>query len=174
MDLMLPDSGLLFWMTIIFAIVFFILAKFGFPIITGMVEKRNKRIDDALSAARVAEEALERLSQEQERILSETRTEQAQMLQEAASQRDAMISRAREDARLQADALIKEAKERINEEKEAALRDVRREVALMSISIAEKVVRKEMSSEKGQKEFIDRMVAEMLDNEKTSSSEAVN
>lgn len=168
MDLMLPDSGLLFWMTIIFAIVFFILAKFGFPIITGMVEKRNKRIDDALSAARVAEEALERLSQEQERILSETRTEQAQMLQEAASQRDAMIARAREDARLQADALIKEAKERINEEKEAALRDVRREVALMSISIAEKVVRKEMSSEKGQKEFIDRMVAEMLDNEKTS------
>lgn len=174
MDLMLPDSGLLFWMTIIFAIVFFILAKFGFPIITGMVEKRNKRIDDALSAARVAEEALERLSQEQERILSETRTEQAQMLQEAASQRDAMIARAREDARLQADALIKEAKERINEEKEAALRDVRREVALMSISIAEKVVRKEMSSEKGQKEFIDRMVAEILDNEKTSSSEAVN
>ena len=174
MDLMLPDSGLLFWMTIIFAIVFFILAKFGFPIITGMVEKRNKRIDDALSAARVAEEALERLSQEQERILSETRTEQAQILQEAASQRDAMIARAREDARLQADALIKEAKERINEEKEAALRDVRREVALMSISIAEKVVRKEMSSEKGQKEFIDRMVAEMLDNEKTSSSEAVN
>ncbi len=174
MDLMLPDSGLLFWMTIIFAIVFFILAKFGFPIITGMVEKRNKRIDDALSAARVAEEALERLSQEQERILSETRAEQAQMLQEAASQRDAMIARAREDARLQADALIKEAKERINEEKEAALRDVRREVALMSISIAEKVVRKEMSSEKGQKEFIDRMVAEMLDNEKTSSSEAVN
>ena len=174
MDLMLPDSGLLFWMTIIFAIVFFILAKFGFPIITGMVEKRNKRIDDALSAARVAEEALERLSQEQERILSETRTEQAQMLQEAASQRDAMIARAREDARLQADALIKEAKERINEEKEASLRAVRREVALMSISIAEKVVRKEMSSEKGQKEFIDRMVAEMLDNEKTSSSEAVN
>ncbi|MBR1960743.1 MAG: F0F1 ATP synthase subunit B [Bacteroidales bacterium] len=174
MDLMLPDSGLLFWMTIIFAIVFFILAKFGFPIITGMVEKRNKRIDDALSAARVAEEALERLSQEQERILSETRTEQARMIQEAASQRDAMIARAREDARLQADALIKEAKERINEEKEAALRDVRREVALMSISIAEKVVRKEMSSEKGQKEFIDRMVAEMLDNEKTSSSEAVN
>lgn len=174
MNLLLPESGLLFWMTIIFAIVFFILAKFGFPIITGMVEKRNKRIDDALSAARVAEEALERLSQEQERILSETRTEQAQMLQEAASQRDAMIARAREDARLQADALIKEAKERINEEKEAALRDVRREVALMSISIAEKVVRKEMSSEKGQKEFIDRMVAEMLDNEKTSSSEAVN
>ena len=52
MNLMLPDSGLLFWMTIIFAIVFFILAKFGFPIITGMVDKRAKRIDDAIAAAR--------------------------------------------------------------------------------------------------------------------------
>ena len=55
MDLMLPDSGLLFWMTIIFVIVFLILAKFGFPVITGMVEKRTKRIDDALAAARKAE-----------------------------------------------------------------------------------------------------------------------
>ena len=74
MNLMLPDSGLLFWMTIIFAIVFFILAKFGFPIITGMVEKRNKRIDDALEAARIAEEALAGLRQEQERIVAERRS----------------------------------------------------------------------------------------------------
>lgn len=55
MNLMLPDSGLLFWMTIIFAIVFVLLAKFGFPVITGMVEKRTKRIDAAIGAAREAE-----------------------------------------------------------------------------------------------------------------------
>ena len=66
MNLLLPDSGLIFWMTIIFAIVFFVLAKFGFPVITGMVEKRHKRIEDALEAARVAEEAIAHLSQEQE------------------------------------------------------------------------------------------------------------
>ena len=58
MNLLLPDSGLLFWMTIIFAIVFFLLAKFGFPVITGMVEKRTKRIDDAIDAAREAESRL--------------------------------------------------------------------------------------------------------------------
>ena len=55
MNLLLPESGLLFWMTIIFAIVFFILARFGFPIITGMVEKRSRRINDSLEAARVAD-----------------------------------------------------------------------------------------------------------------------
>ena len=72
MDLMIPDSGLLFWMTIIFAIVFFVLAKFGFPIITGMVEKRSKRISDSLEAARIAEDALANLQQEQERLVSDT------------------------------------------------------------------------------------------------------
>ena len=73
MNLMLPDSGLLFWMTIIFAIVFFILAKFGFPVITGMVDRRTKRIDDAIAAARKAEESLAGLAQEQERLLAEAK-----------------------------------------------------------------------------------------------------
>ena len=65
MNLMLPDTGLLFWMTVIFLIVLFILAKFGFPMITGMVDKRNKRINDSLEAARIAEEAISTLQQEQ-------------------------------------------------------------------------------------------------------------
>ena len=158
MNLMLPDSGLLFWMTIIFAIVFFILAKFGFPIITGMVDKRAKRIDEAIAAARKAEESLAGLAQEQERLLSEARTEQARILQEAAAQRDNIIVQAQEQAREEAKKIMDEAKARIQEEKEAALRDVRKEVALLSVTIAEKVVRKELSTDKGQMELIDRMI----------------
>lgn len=161
MNLMLPDSGLLFWMTIIFAIVFFILAKFGFPIITGMVDKRAKRIDEAIAAARKAEESLAGLAQEQERLLSEARTEQARILQEAAVQRDNMIVQAQEQAREEAKKIMDEAKARIQEEKEAALRDVRKEVAIMSVAIAEEVVRKELSTDKGQMELIDRMIEEM-------------
>jgi F-type H+-transporting ATPase subunit b len=161
MNLMLPDSGLLFWMTIIFAIVFFILAKFGFPIITGMVDKRTKRIDDAIAAARKAEESLAGLAQEQERLLAEARAEQARILHEAASQRDSLIAKAQEDAREEAGKIMNEAKERIREEKEAALRDVRKEVALLSVAIAEKIVRKEISTDKGQLELIDRMVDEI-------------
>ncbi len=161
MNLMLPDSGLLFWMTIIFAIVFFILAKFGFPIITGMVDKRTKRIDDAIAAARKAEESLAGLAHEQERLLAEARAEQARILHEAASQRDSLIAKAQEDAREEAGKIMNEAKERIREEKEAALRDVRKEVALLSVAIAEKIVRKEISTDKGQLELIDRMVDEI-------------
>ena len=161
MNLMLPDSGLLFWMTIIFAIVFFILAKFGFPIITGMVDKRAKRIDEAIAAARKAEESLAGLAQEQERLLAEVKAEQARILQEAASQRDNMIAQAQEQAREEAKKIMDEAKVRIQEEKEAALRDVRKEVALLSVTIAEKVVRKELSTDKGQMELIDRMINDL-------------
>lgn len=161
MNLMLPDSGLIFWMTIIFAIVFFILAKFGFPIITGMVDKRSRRIEDAIVAARKAEESLAGLAQEQERLLAEAKAEQTRILAEAAAQRDSMLAQAQEEARKEAGKILAEAKERIKEEKEAALRDVRKEVAVLAVTIAEQVVRKEMSSEKGQMELIDRMMDSM-------------
>ena len=162
MNLLLPDSGLIFWMALIFAVVFFVLAKFGFPVITGMVEKRNARISDALEAARKAEEALAHLNQEHERIISETRDEQARLKKEAAAERDHMISVARDQAKAEAQKIMDEAKACIQEEKEAALRDMRREVAKISLTIAEQVVRKEMSTDKGQKELVDTLVDEIM------------
>ena len=159
MDLMIPDSGLLFWMTIIFAIVFFVLAKFGFPIITGMVEKRSKRISDSLEAARIAEDALAHLEQEKERLVSETRAEQARLMQEAAAERDRMIAQAQEQARAEAQKIMDDARERINEEKEAAMKEIRNEVAKVSLAIAEKVVRKELSSDASQKHLIDDLIS---------------
>ncbi len=161
MNLLLPDSGLIFWMAIIFAIVFFVLAKFGFPIITGMVDKRTKRIDDAIAAARKAEDSLAGVVQEQERLLAEARAEHSRILAEAASMRDGMIARAQEEAREEAGKILDEARKQIREEKEAAMRDVRREVAVVSIAIAEQVVRKELSTDKGQMELIDRLTDEM-------------
>lgn len=161
MNLMLPDSGLLFWMTIIFAIVLFILAKFGFPMITGMVEKRNRRINDSLEAARRAEEAIASLNEEQERIMAQTRAEQARLMKEASQERERMMAKAAQDAREEAQKIMEEARVRINEEKEAALRDVRREVALLSLAVAEKVVRKELSTEEGRNELVDKLVDEL-------------
>ena len=158
---MLPDSGLLFWMTIIFAIVFFVLAKFGFPVITGMVEKRRTRIEDALEAARKAEDAIAHLNQEQERIIAETRAEQAQLKKDAAAERERMIAAAKSEAMAEAQKVMDEAKARIAEEKEAALRDMRREVAKLSLAISEQVLRKELDSDEGQKQLIDKLVDEM-------------
>ena len=163
MNLMLPDSGLLFWMTIIFAIVFFVLAKFGFPIITGMVEKRNKRIADSLEAARIAEDAIAHLTEEQERIISETRASQAKLLQEAAAERDKMIAQAQDKAREEAQKIMDDARARIQEEKEAAVREVRQEVAKLSIAIAEKVIRKELSTDDAQKALVDKLLNEVTE-----------
>lgn len=162
MNLMLPDSGLLFWMTIIFVIVFLILAKFGFPVITGMVEKRTRRIDEALSAARKAEDAIAHLSQEQERIIAETKAQQAAILQEAAAERERIIASAQDQAREEAGRIVEEARQRINEEKEAALKDARKELALISLAVADKVLRKELSDDKAQKELVDRLVDEVV------------
>ena len=161
MNLMLPDSGLLFWMTIIFAIVFFVLAKFGFPIITGMVEKRGKRISDSLEAARTAEQALAHLQTEQERIISETRAQQNKLMQEAAAERDRMIAQAQDKAREEAQKIMDEARVRIQEEKEAAIKEVRKEVVVISLAIAEKVVRKDLSTDASQKALADRLLDEM-------------
>lgn len=161
MNLLLPDSGLIIWMTIIFAIVFFVLAKFGFPVITGMVEKRRTRIEDAIEAARRAEEAITHLNQEQERIMTQTRAEQALMKKEAAQERERVIAAAKEQARVEAQKIMDEAKTKIAEEKENALRDMRREVAVLSLAIAEQVIRKELGSDKSQKELVDKLFDEV-------------
>lgn len=161
MDLMLPDTGLLFWMTVIFALLVFILAKFGFPVITGMVDKRNKRIKDSLVAARIAEEAIARLQAEQERIISETRTEQSRLMLEAAAERDLMMAQAQDKAREEAGKIMQEARERIGQEKEAAMKELRNEVAKMSLAIAEKVLRKELSSDRSRKELVDKLMDAM-------------
>ena len=165
MDLMIPDSGLLFWMTIIFALVFFILARFGFPIITGMVEKRNKRIADSLEAARIAEEALANLRQEQDRLMAETHAEQTRLMQEVAAERDRMIAQAQEKAKDEAQKIMDDARVRITREKEMAMKEIRSEVAKISLAIAEKVVRKELESDAAQKELVDRLVDDVADGE---------
>lgn len=161
MSLLLPDSGLLFWMTIIFVIVFFLLAKFGFPVITGMVEKRTGRINDALAAAREAEQRLAGLTQEHERMIEEARDEHERIMRETAVEREKMIYMAREEAEKEAEKIIEEAKARIREEKEAALRDARREIALISMTVAEKVIRKELSSSSAQSDLVDKLVDEI-------------
>lgn len=163
MNLLLPESGLMFWMTIIFAIVFFLLAKFGFPVITGMVEKRNQRINDSLEAARVAEEAIAHLTQEKERILEETRQEQNRLMKEAAAERERVLEQAQIQAREEADRILQAASLRLQEEKEAAMKELRNEVAVISMAIAEKALRKELSSDKGQVELIDRLIDKMSD-----------
>ena len=148
-------------MTLIFGIVFFVLAKWGFPMITGSVEKRAARIGDSIKAAKEAEEKLRNLAEEQSRMIEETRQEQSRILKEAAAARDNIVEQAKVQAREEASRILDQARTQIAAEKESALRDVRKEVALLSVSVAEKVLKKSLSDADGQSALVDRLVDEV-------------
>ena len=160
MSLVTPDFGLLVWMTLIFGIVFFVLAKWGFPLITGMVDKRSDRIEQSIAKAREAEKSLSEFAYRQEQLIEETRKEQARILKEATEAREQLLAAAKEQARDEASQLIQQARTQIAAEKESALRDIRSEVASLSVEVAEKVLREKLSSEEAQLSLIDRVVGE--------------
>lgn len=156
-----PDLGLLFWMLLAFAVVFFVLAKFGFPAIVNMVNDRKKYIDDSLRKAHEASERLENIKQEGEAIIKEAREKQAQILKEAAETRTAIEERAQEQAREESARLLNEARAEIEVEKQKAIQDIRSQVAELSVSIAEKVLRSKLSMGSGQMELIDKLLDEI-------------
>ena len=161
MSLITPDFGLLVWMTLIFGIVFFVLAKWGFPMITGSVEKRAKRINDSIKAAKEAEEKLRNLAGDQSRMIEETRQEQSRILKEAAASRDSIVEQAKVQAREEAARILDQARTQIAAEKESALRDVRKDVAMVAVSVAEKVLKKSLSDVDGQSALVERLVDEI-------------
>ena len=160
MSLVTPDFGLLFWMVVIFGLVFFLLAKFGFPVITDMVDTRSAKIAQSLKDADEIQARMASWKVEQKQMLEEARREQAAILREAAETKSKIVADAKAQARAEAEKILSEAKVQIEAEKESALRDVRREVALLSVQVAEKVLRHELSDEGNQRAFIDELVDE--------------
>ena len=165
MDLLIPSTGLLFWMSLTFLVVLFILWKFGFPVTTSMVQERKAFIDDSLRQAREANERLANIQKEGESILQEARDKQAQILKEAAETRDAIVEKAQVKAREEGARLINDAKAEIEQEKKAAIADIRRQVAELSVEIAEKVLRQNLKGDKAQMDLIDRMLNDVSSNE---------
>ena len=160
MSLITPDFGLLFWMVVIFGIVFFLLAQFGFPVITKAVQTRSDHIADSLKAADEAQARLAGLAQEQAKMIEETRLEQSRILKEASESRERIIAQAKEEAAAEAAKLLEHAKVEIAAERESAIRDIRRQVAMISVEVAEKIVRKDLEGDDAQQGLIDRMVDE--------------
>ena len=160
-SILTPDLGLLFWMLLAFLIVFFLMAKFGFPVITKMVEERKQFIDESLRKAHEANERLAGIREESERLLSEARARQAELLSQAKATGDGIVREARERAQAEGAKLLQEAKAQIEAEKENALRDIRETVADLSVAIAEKVVRQKLADDKEQQKLIERMLDEV-------------
>ena len=158
MDLLIPSGGLLFWMTLVFLLVFFILWKWGFPSIVKMVEDRKAYIDDSLRKAHEANEKLANIQKESESIMQKAREQQASILREASATRDTIVEQAQEKAREESSRIVSEARAEIEAEKQNVIRDIRNQVAELSVQIAEKILHEKLSNDGKQRELIDRLL----------------
>ena len=166
-SILTPDLGLLIWMLAAFLVVFFFLARFGFPVIIKMVDERKRYIDDSLSKAHEAAERLLNIKQEGEALIQEAREQQAKIMKDAATTRDAIIEQAQEKARDEGARIISEAKKQIEVEKQSAIRDIRSQVAELSVKIAEKIIKEQLSTDAKQMELIDKLLDEVSTDAKT-------
>lgn len=167
MSLLTPDLGLLFWMLLSFLIVFGALAKFGFPIITGMVDRRRAHIEESLKAADEARERLEGVEQEAQKIMDDATRRSGEMLSAAVAESGRIVESAREKADADAAARLEAAKQQIEIEKQKALGEMRTTVAMLSVDIAEKVLRAQLDNEHKEQEYVGRLIDEAERNTST-------
>ena len=150
MDLVTPDIGLIFWTTISFAILYFILSKFAWKPILGAVNEREKSIKDALSAAEKAKEEMVNLKADNEKILNEAKLQRESLLKEAREIKSKIIADAEIQATEKANKLIDAAKTAIENEKSAAMKELQNTVVDLSFNIAEKLLTKELDNKEKQ------------------------
>lgn len=149
---------MLFWMLIAFLIVLFLLAKYGFPVITGMVEKRKQYIDESLKSAREANEKLANIQAECQALLKEAQTRQSQILKDATATRDKIVNQSKDKAQEEAARIIDDARRQIKAEQEKAQRELRSQVAELSIQIASKILARNLEKENEQTQWIDQIL----------------
>ncbi|HLW14772.1 MAG TPA: F0F1 ATP synthase subunit B [Flavobacteriaceae bacterium] len=157
MNIVAPES-LLLWTTLIFVILVFLLRKFAWKPIMGAVNSREESINNALEAAEKAKIEMANLQADNEKLLKEARAERDQMLTEARQLRDKMLNESKEMAKAEGDKMILSAREAIRNEKAAAMSEIRDQVAELSLDIAEKVVKSELSDKEKQMKLIDNML----------------
>ena len=160
MSLLTPDSGLLFWMLLSFGIVLVILSKFGFPVIVKAIEERKAYIDHSIESARQAEAQLAHIQAECAQRLEEAKAQQNVILREAYAEKERILEAVRQEATHEGQKLIEEATRRIREEKAQAIREMRGELADLSLSIAEKIMRQNLGRGTAQEEAINRLLDE--------------
>ncbi len=161
MELFTPEIGLIFWLLIPFLVVFYILAKFAWPAILGGVAKRNQFIDESLLAAKQATEELEKVKENSLKLIDDAKKEQAAIIATAVKSRDEIVDTAKGKANEEANKILEDMRKQIQKEKEDALREIRRDVALLSVDIAEKLIRKELDQDKKQVDMIERLIDEI-------------
>ena len=161
MELFTPDFGLVFWMFVSFAILFFILWKWGWPAILKGVSDRADLIDKGVEYARDAKEQLDHAREESDKLIAEARRQQAETLREAERMKTQIIEEARAAAQTEAQKVMDAAKVSIEQDRKAAEQQFRQEVSSFALDIAQKVVRNQMKQENAQKQLVNSLLDEM-------------
>ncbi len=160
MDLLIPDFGLIFWQALIFLAVFFILRKFAWkPIISGLNEREND-IDSALRMAEETRAEMAKLKADNENLLVQARAERDQIIREAKDASNNLIEQAKQKATAEGNRILEDAREALQQEKVAMMATIRQDVAQLSLEIAEKVLRRELSDKKTQQELVSSLISE--------------
>ncbi|MEX1188301.1 MAG: F0F1 ATP synthase subunit B [Bacteroidia bacterium] len=160
MKLVTPDLGLVIWMTLTFLTVLFLLSKFAWKPILKMIGEREKTIEDALLSAEKAKQEMAKLTANNELLIKEAQAERDALLKIARDTKDQIINEARDKASKEAERLIEVARETINNERQKAITEIKNQVATLSLDVAEKLVRKELSSIDKQRELAESLVAD--------------
>ena len=158
MELVTPGLGLIFWMTLSFGIVLFILGKFAWKPILKSLHEREDSIDEALNQANKAREEMKQLKFDNEALLKEAKEERDAILGDAREVRDSIIDESKTKANEEYNRIIESAKETIQNEKMAAITDLKNQLATLSIEIAEKILKEELSEDKKQKEYVQKLI----------------
>lgn len=164
MDLLIPGEGLIVWQLIIFVLLFLLLSRLAWKPIINSLKERERSIQDALDTAEKARLEMSQLRSDNEKLLKEAREERDRILREAREVSNRMKEDAQQDAKKTADRIVEDARAAINIEKQAALKEVRIQVAMFSLDIAEKLMKKNLSNDKAQKELVDAYVKDLKTN----------
>lgn len=161
MDLLTPGPGLIIWQLFVFVLLVFLLGKLAWKPILGSLKEREESIQQALDSAENAKKEMASLKEDNEKLLRETRDERDKILRDARDAGNRIHDQAQVDAKKNADRLIEDAKAIIQTEKNAALRDVKEQVAMFSLAIAEKLIKKNLSDDKAQKELANTFIKDL-------------
>lgn len=161
MELITPSFGLIFWMLIGFGILFFILAKFAWPVITNGIASRNKKISDQLEEAAKIHEEMESLNKKHEEMLVQAKAERDAILSEARKVSGELYDQAKQKAAAESQAMIEDAKKAIYYEKMNAITDAKNAIANFSIDIAQKVIAEELSDREKQEKLVEKWMEDL-------------
>lgn len=161
MDLLTPGTGLIIWQLIVFVGLFLFLAKFAWKPILSSLKERETSIQQALDTAEKAKQEITLLKADNEKLLKEAREERERIMREAREAANRMKDEAQLDAKKAADKIIEDARAAINIEKQAALKEVKVQVAMFSLEIAEKLMRKNLANDKEQKDLAESYIKDL-------------